>query len=106
MKSLFMLLFTVSALITGIENNMVTQEDQTVEASFLGIVDGEYHFATATDKIAFQKIDEDVAAAINLEDKALQGKKFTVSYSTVEEEHGDGEIIEVKTITNLKPLEL
>jgi len=105
MKTLFMLLFAVSSLITGIDTTTLAQEDQTIEASFLGIVDGEYHFATTNDKMAFQAIDEKIANVIAFEDKAMQGKKFKVSYTLIEEESEDGEVTEIKTITKFVPLE-
>ena len=104
MKTLFMLLFAVSSLITGIDTTTLAQEDQTVEASFLGIVAGEYHFASANDKMTFQAIDEEIANVIAFEDKAMQGKKFKVSYTLIKEESEDGEMTEIKTITKLVPL--
>lgn len=100
MKSLFMLLFTVSALFTGINE---VQESQTVTATYIGADNGEYHFATADEKMAFQAVDSKVVAVVDLGDASLKGQAFTITYTVTEEEDQDGEIVETKTITGIAP---
>lgn len=100
MKSLFTLLFVVSTLFTGINE---IQESQTVTATYIGTEDGEFHFATADEKMAFQEVDAAVVTLVDLSDETLKGQAFNVTYTVDEDENEDGEITEVKTITALVP---
>jgi len=102
MKTLFMLLFTASTLITGITE---IQETSTVTAKFLGIQDNQYFFAEGDkEPMAFQKVDGKVAQAINLSDEALKGQTFEVTYTTAEiTDKKSGKAAKVHTIVGLKP---
>lgn len=100
MKTLFMLLFTVSTIFTGINE---IQESETVTATYMGTQDGQYYFASGDEKMAFQAVDSKVAAVVDLSDAALKGQSFTVTYTVEESENEEGEVTEVKTITGIAP---
>lgn len=101
MKSLFMLLFTVSTLVTSIQQ--FTQETETITATYIGSDNGEFFFAQGETKIAFQAVDAKVAEIVNLGDEALKGQVMQVTYSTETEENEDGELVEINTIVKLTP---
>ena len=101
MKSFFMLLFTVSALITGINE---VQDTKTVTATYVGATEDGYEFTNADgETITFQEVDAQVAKAINLDDAALKGIAMEITYITSEEEDDAGEVNAVHTIVGLKP---
>lgn len=98
MKTLFVLLVALSSMTT-----LMSQETETVKATFNEYADGIYHF---TDKdsysMEFEYVEQDVLAQFDLSGEAFKGKLFIVTYQADSEEDQDGEAILVNTIIGLK----
>lgn len=100
MKTLCMLLFTVSTLFTGIDQ---AQETETATATYLGTEAGVYHFQTEDEKLSFQVVDDKTAASVNLKNPETKGKTFTITYTVQEMEDEAGDIIDLMSIISITP---
>lgn len=98
MKTLLVFFVMLTSMTT-----MMSQEIDTVKATFNEYADGTYHF---TDKdsysMEFEYVEESVLAQFNLAGEEFKGKLFIVTFQSDTEEDQDGEEILVNTIIGLK----
>ena len=95
---LFVLLITLTSLTT-----MMSQETETVKATFNEYADGIYHFTDKDDySMEFEYVEQGVLAQFNLSGEQFKGKLFIVTFQADIEEDQDGEEIAVNTIVSLK----
>lgn len=91
--------------------NVLDQEGLVVYASYDGKEDYGYNFVTKTKSgeeftLTFQKVEESVLKAFDLNSDALVGTKFKITFNKVikvtKDEHGNEDEEEINTITLLE----
>ncbi|GAA4805235.1 hypothetical protein [Litoribaculum gwangyangense] len=105
-----MLFFSLTSF--KISNNTNLQDEQVIDGVYDGHEDYGYNFiVTSADEehtITFQKVDEEVLKAFNLEEKTLVGTKFKITYTTkievTKDDDGYEDETEINTIKKLEKL--
>ncbi|NJB71895.1 hypothetical protein GGR42_002357 [Saonia flava] len=102
MKTLFISLF----LMVSINNIKISQESETMTATFDGFEEGIYYF-TDKDGYAneFSSISDEAMASYDLTQDTYKGKSFLITYIEIEELDEFDEEITINSITALKLLE-